>query len=285
MAAARGPPATDAGSPSSPPAPDPSPGRRAQAPSTRTRARPSRGRTRRPGRRTPGVSPPRPRPREITHVPPHRRGRHHRARCHRRRCRRRDATPGGVCPRRPRRRRLVGLLTERDLVQVIVDGDDPAVDPRPPAHAHRRAHGQPRHDDMQARELMGRHALRHLPVVEDGEVVGLIEQTEPRTGINFGSRRASPTGPPPPRPRRRLPRPLCRRPAGRASTSTRPTSTGSGWPRCAAASSSGGRSPSRAGSLLRRRLRLILRRESPTPGGTPPQPVRSTGSRSSDPPS
>ena len=42
---------------------------------------------------------------------------------------------------------------------------------------------------MPARELMGRHTLRHLPVVEDGKVVRtLIEQTGPRPGLNFGER-------------------------------------------------------------------------------------------------
>jgi predicted unusual protein kinase regulating ubiquinone biosynthesis (AarF/ABC1/UbiB family)/predicted transcriptional regulator len=87
---------------------------------------------------------------------------------------------------------LVGLLTERDLVRVIVDGADPAevrVRQRMRLDVVTVAPGT---DAMQARELMGRHALRHLPVVEDGKVVGLIEQTEPRTGLNFGERRTVP---------------------------------------------------------------------------------------------
>lgn len=88
--------------------------------------------------------------------------------------------------------RLVGLLTERDLVRVIVDDADPAA-----VRVRQRMRMDvvtvaPDTDAMQARELMGRHALRHLPVVEDGKVVGLIEQTEPRTGINFGERREVP---------------------------------------------------------------------------------------------
>ena len=88
--------------------------------------------------------------------------------------------------------RLIGLLTERDLVRVIVDGADPAA-----VRVRQRMRMDvvtvdPGTDAMQARELMGRHALRHLPVVEDGKVVGLIEQTEPRTGLNFRERRAVP---------------------------------------------------------------------------------------------
>lgn len=88
--------------------------------------------------------------------------------------------------------RLVGLLTERDLVRVIVDGADPAevrVRQRMRMDVVTVAPGT---DAMEARELMGRHALRHLPVVDDGRVVGLIEQTEPRTGLNFGERREVP---------------------------------------------------------------------------------------------
>ena len=87
---------------------------------------------------------------------------------------------------------LVGLLTERDLVRVIVDGADPAtvlVRQRMRLDVVTVA---PDTDAMQARELMGRHALRHLPVLEDGKVVGLIEQTEPRTGLNFREHRAVP---------------------------------------------------------------------------------------------
>jgi predicted unusual protein kinase regulating ubiquinone biosynthesis (AarF/ABC1/UbiB family) len=79
---------------------------------------------------------------------------------------------------------LVGLLTERDLVRVIVDGADPAqatVAERMRTDVVTVAPGT---DPMQARELMGRHGLRHLPVVDGGRVVGLIEQAEPRTGVH-----------------------------------------------------------------------------------------------------
>ena len=88
--------------------------------------------------------------------------------------------------------RLLGLLTERDLVRVIVDGVDPVA-----VRVRQRMRMDvvsvaPGIDAMEARELMGRHALRHLPVVEGGRVVGLIEQTEPRTGLNFRERRVVP---------------------------------------------------------------------------------------------
>ncbi len=95
---------------------------------------------------------------------------------------------------------LVGLLTERQLVQVIVDGDDPRSVPVRQRMSVDVPTVSPDVDDMQARELMGRHAVRHLPVVDGGVVVGLIEQTEPRTGLHFGSRRAIPDGPAAPSP-------------------------------------------------------------------------------------
>ena len=90
---------------------------------------------------------------------------------------------------------LVGLLTERDLVRVIVDGIDPAsalVRDRMRADVVTVA---PDTDPMQARELMGRHGLRHLPVVDGGRVVGLIEQAEPRTGVHPHERRVPDAAP------------------------------------------------------------------------------------------
>lgn len=91
--------------------------------------------------------------------------------------------------------RLVGILTERDLLQVIVDGSDPATTLVSQRMSTAVITVGPDVDTMGARELMGRHAIRHLPVIADGLVVGMIEQTEPRVGLNFGGRRAIPDGP------------------------------------------------------------------------------------------
>ncbi len=97
--------------------------------------------------------------------------------------------------------RLVGILTERDLLQVLIDGDDPASVPVSRRMTADVVTIAPDTDTMQARELMGRHAVRHLPVVDDrGAVIGLVEQTEPRVGLNFGTRRAFPEDAAPSRP-------------------------------------------------------------------------------------
>lgn len=93
---------------------------------------------------------------------------------------------------------LVGILTERDLLTVIVDGDDPSSVPVRRRMSLDVVTVGPDVDTMDARELMGRHNVRHLPVVDDGEVVGMIEQTEPRVGLNFGGRRAVPDPSAPP---------------------------------------------------------------------------------------
>lgn len=88
--------------------------------------------------------------------------------------------------------RLVGILTERDLLAVIVDGDDPAAIPVRQRMSVDVVTADPDTDAMAARELMGRHNIRHIPVVDGDRVVGMIEQTEPSVGLNFGGRRAIP---------------------------------------------------------------------------------------------
>lgn len=87
---------------------------------------------------------------------------------------------------------LVGILTDRDLIQVVVDGADPATLTVGERMARDVVTITPDTDPMEARELMGHHDIRHLPVVEAGVVVGMIEQTEPRTGLHFGGRRTFP---------------------------------------------------------------------------------------------
>lgn len=89
---------------------------------------------------------------------------------------------------------VVGLLTERDLVRVIVDGADPSAVAVRSRMRTDVVTVPPGTDPMDARELMGRHGVRHLPVVDGGRVVGLLEQTEPRTGLNFHEHRVPVAG-------------------------------------------------------------------------------------------
>ena len=88
--------------------------------------------------------------------------------------------------------RPVGILSERDLIRVIVDGADPAsvtVADRMTAPVITVG---PHLDLMQARELMGQHRVRHLPVIDGGRLVGMFEQVDPLAGLHYGERREPP---------------------------------------------------------------------------------------------
>lgn len=69
---------------------------------------------------------------------------------------------------------LSGILTERDLLHALADGRDPAV-----THVSEYMTQEPRtveagvHADRAA-ALMTAHAVRHLPVMEGGKLVGLL---------------------------------------------------------------------------------------------------------------
>ena len=76
-------------------------------------------------------------------------------------------------------RRLVGILTDRDIVvRVVAEGLDPAVvrvgevASRDPVTV-----GSDQALD-EAMELMARHRVRRLPVVDDGRLVGVVSQAD-----------------------------------------------------------------------------------------------------------
>ena len=69
---------------------------------------------------------------------------------------------------------LVGIFTGRDAVRLLAEG-------RNPAHTHLDAvmtrnptHLPPRHNAVEALHLMHDGGFRHVPVVEDGRVVGVV---------------------------------------------------------------------------------------------------------------
>jgi CBS domain-containing protein len=72
-------------------------------------------------------------------------------------------------------RKLTGIVTERDIVNLVAAGGDP--------HSVRVAHGMtrrdietvsPKTDIAEAAELMVSRNIRHLPVVDRGRVAGII---------------------------------------------------------------------------------------------------------------
>jgi predicted unusual protein kinase regulating ubiquinone biosynthesis (AarF/ABC1/UbiB family)/CBS domain-containing protein len=82
----------------------------------------------------------------------------------------------------------VGILTERDVVQLVVDGENPATTPvrgRMTTHLHTLSSGA---DEDEAGQLMAKHSIRHVPVVDDGRLVGIVSLGDP-TMVSMGPRR------------------------------------------------------------------------------------------------
>jgi CBS domain-containing protein len=77
---------------------------------------------------------------------------------------------------------LTGILTDRDIVvRAVAEGLDPAarvgdVASRDPVTV------EPGEDLDDAMDLMARHRIRRLPVVEDGRLVGVVSQADVALG-------------------------------------------------------------------------------------------------------
>ncbi|HXF37086.1 MAG TPA: CBS domain-containing protein [Actinomycetota bacterium] len=73
-----------------------------------------------------------------------------------------------------RRGKLAGIVTERDLVNVVADG----VDPKQVKVKERMTTNldtvSPTTDVAEAAEHMARLQIRHLPVVDKGKLIGII---------------------------------------------------------------------------------------------------------------
>jgi CBS domain-containing protein len=70
--------------------------------------------------------------------------------------------------------RVAGIVTERDLVNLVADGLDPASTSVGDRMSTNLDTVEPRTDIAEAAEHMARLRIRHLPVVEDGALVGII---------------------------------------------------------------------------------------------------------------
>lgn len=72
-------------------------------------------------------------------------------------------------------RRLTGIFTERDLaVRVVAGGKDPATTTLGEVMTRNPDTLGPHAAASEALDLMERHRYRHLPVVQNDEVVGII---------------------------------------------------------------------------------------------------------------
>jgi CBS domain-containing protein len=70
--------------------------------------------------------------------------------------------------------RLAGIVTERDLVNLVADGLDPHTATVGDRMTTNLDTVEPRTDIAEAAEHMARLRIRHLPVVDNGKLVGII---------------------------------------------------------------------------------------------------------------
>jgi len=69
---------------------------------------------------------------------------------------------------------ITGIITERDLIRALADGRDPGLTHVSEYMTQSPRTVEARRDAAYAAALMVRHRLRHLPVVEAGELVGFL---------------------------------------------------------------------------------------------------------------
>lgn len=73
------------------------------------------------------------------------------------------------------RRRVVGIISERDVVRVIASGGGAALGDPASRHMTRSVTTCTRRDTVDdVMEKMTRGRFRHIPIVDDGELVGII---------------------------------------------------------------------------------------------------------------
>ncbi|HSJ27253.1 MAG TPA: CBS domain-containing protein [Acidimicrobiia bacterium] len=71
-------------------------------------------------------------------------------------------------------RRLVGIVTERDVVRAVAEGIDLSVTPVRSRMASEPDVFTPETDVFEAGEFLLESGYRHLPVVDDGTLLGVV---------------------------------------------------------------------------------------------------------------
>jgi CBS domain-containing protein len=75
--------------------------------------------------------------------------------------------------------RLVGLVTDRDLVvRVLAEGRDPQATTVGEVASTNLVTLSPEQDLDEALQVLARHQVRRLPVVEEGKLVGIVAQAD-----------------------------------------------------------------------------------------------------------
>jgi CBS domain-containing protein len=74
---------------------------------------------------------------------------------------------------------LVGMITDRDITtRVVAEAADPKTTSVGDVYSQDLVSVEPDQDLEEAVELMARHQVRRLPVVEDGRLVGIVAQAD-----------------------------------------------------------------------------------------------------------
>ena len=74
---------------------------------------------------------------------------------------------------------LVGMITDRDITtRVVAEAADPNLTSVEDVYSRDLISVEPDNDLDEALQLMARHQVRRLPVVEDGRLVGIVAQAD-----------------------------------------------------------------------------------------------------------
>ena len=75
--------------------------------------------------------------------------------------------------------RLVGMITDRDITtRVVAESAVPGTTSVGEVYSHDPISVEPDNDLDEALQLMARHQVRRLPVVENGRLVGMVAQAD-----------------------------------------------------------------------------------------------------------
>jgi CBS domain-containing protein len=75
--------------------------------------------------------------------------------------------------------RLVGMITDRDIAtRVVAENAVPETTSVGDVYSRELISVAPDHDLEEALELMARHQVRRLPVVENGRLIGVVAQAD-----------------------------------------------------------------------------------------------------------
>jgi len=82
-------------------------------------------------------------------------------------------------------KRLVGIVTDRDLaIKVVGEGRDPQNTRVEDVMTESLVTVRASEDVQSAMRAMAQHQLRRIPVVDDGQLVGIISQADVATRLN-----------------------------------------------------------------------------------------------------